>query len=98
MSRPGARRIIYLSGTRADFGLMRGTLKCIAATPGLDLQVIATGMHLSAAHGHTVDEIRASGLAVCAQVPVDMLTRNGASMALAIAHCLSGVTAVLARE
>ena len=29
------RRLIYLSGTRADFGLMQGTLQRIAATPGL---------------------------------------------------------------
>ena len=93
-----ARRIVYLSGTRADFGLMRSTLQCIAATPGLELQVIATGTHLSAAHGRTVDEIVASGLTVCAQVPVDTLTRSGASMALAIADCLRGVTAVLAKE
>ena len=98
MSRTGARRIVYLSGTRADFGLMRGTLQCIAAIPGLELQVIATGTHLSEAHGRTVDEIVASGLTVCAQVQVDTLTRSGASMALAIADCLSGVTAVLARE
>ena len=33
------RRVIYLSGTRADFGLMESTLKQVAATPGLDLQV-----------------------------------------------------------
>ena len=98
MSRTGARRIVYLSGTRADFGLMRGTLQCIAAIPGLELQVIATGTHLSEAHGRTVDEIVASGLTVCAQVQVDTLTRSGASMALAIADCLSGVTAVLAKE
>ncbi len=93
-----ARRIVYLSGTRADFGLLRGTLQRIAATEGLAVQVLATGMHLSLAHGRTVDEIRASGLTVCAEVPLDMETRSKASMALAIAQCLRGVTEVLARE
>ncbi len=98
MSPAAPRRVIYLSGTRADFGLLRGTLQRIAATPGLALQVIATGTHLSAAHGHTVDEIRASGLAICAEVPLDVHTRSPASMAVAIADCLRGVTAVLERE
>ena len=93
-----ARRIVCLSGTRADFGLLRSTLQRIAATEGLAIQVLVTGMHLSEAHGRTVDEIRASGLAVCAEVPLDMSTRSQASMALGIADCLRGVTQVLARE
>lgn len=89
------RRIVYLSGTRADFGLMQSTLQRIAATPGMDLQVAVTGMHLSAEHGHTVDEIAATGLPICACIPTDMRTRSGASMAAAIADCLAGVTALL---
>lgn len=92
------RRIVYLSGTRADFGLMQGTLQCIAATPGLRLEVAVTGMHLSVAHGNTVQEVRASGLPICAEIPLDMGTRTGASMALGVAECLRGMTGVLERE
>ncbi len=40
------RRIAYLSGTRADFGLMCETLRRIHADPALALSVIATGTHL----------------------------------------------------
>ena len=93
-----ARRLVYLSGTRADFGLMASTLQRIAATPGLSLQVAVTGMHLSAAHGDTVQDIRASGLAICAEIPLDMATRTAASMATGIADCLRGMTELLARE
>lgn len=92
------RRIVYLSGTRADFGLMAGTLQRIARTPGLQLQVAVAGMHLSAEHGHTVDEVRASGLHVCAEIPFDVLSRTGASMAVGIADCLRATTEMLERE
>jgi GDP/UDP-N,N'-diacetylbacillosamine 2-epimerase (hydrolysing) len=92
------RRITYLSGTRADFGLMERTLQAVAATPGLQLDIAVTGMHLSAEHGHTVDEVRASGLSVAAEIPLDMRTRTGASMAAGIAQCLAGLTALLERE
>ncbi len=92
------RRLVYLSGTRADFGLMAGTLQRIAATPGLVLQVAVTGTHLSAEHGRTVQDIRASGLPVCAEIPLDMATRTPASMAVGIAECLRGMTGVLKRE
>ncbi|HEY0885356.1 MAG TPA: UDP-N-acetylglucosamine 2-epimerase [Ramlibacter sp.] len=92
------RRLIYLSGTRADFGLMASTLQRIAATPGLALQVAVTGMQLSAAHGDTVQDIRSSGLPICAEIPLDMATRTAASMAIGIADCLRGMTELLARE
>jgi GDP/UDP-N,N'-diacetylbacillosamine 2-epimerase (hydrolysing) len=92
------RRLIYLSGSRADFGLMKSTLQRIAATPGLSLQVAVTGMHLSETHGSTVNEIRSAGLPICAEVPLDMATRTGRSMALGVADCLRGMTELLARE
>jgi GDP/UDP-N,N'-diacetylbacillosamine 2-epimerase (hydrolysing) len=92
------RRILYLTGTRADFGLMAATLQRIQSTPGLEVQVAVTGTHLSRDHGHTVDEVIASGFPVCAEIPVDVLTRSGASMSLAIADVLRGMTAVLQHE
>lgn len=92
-----ARRILYLSGTRADFGLMEATLRRIAATPGLQLELAVTGTHLSPQHGHTVDEVRATGLPVAVEIPVDVLTRTGASMALAIADVMRGLTPHLER-
>lgn len=92
------RRILYVSGTRADFGLMERTLRRLQATPGLRVQVAVTGTHLSAEHGHTVDEVRASGVPVLAEIPVDVLTRSGASMALAIADVTRGLALLLERE
>ncbi|MDB5872703.1 MAG: putative UDP-N-acetylglucosamine 2-epimerase [Ramlibacter sp.] len=93
-----SRRVIYLTGTRADWGLMESTLKRIASTPRLAVQVAVTGMHLSPAHGNTAQEVRASGLPICAEIAMDMSTRSGASMALGIADCLRGMTELLQRE
>lgn len=78
------RRICYVTGTRADFGLMRRTLLAIDAHPALDLCVIVTGMHLSAEHGHTVDEVEAAGLSIIARVPVPLEPATGATMARGI--------------
>ncbi|HSH92068.1 MAG TPA: UDP-N-acetylglucosamine 2-epimerase [Ramlibacter sp.] len=93
-----SRRLVYLTGTRADFGLMQSTLQKIAATPGVQLQVAVTGMHLSKDHGETVREVRASGLPVCAEIALDMDNRTGEGMALAVADCLRGMTELLTRE
>ena len=90
------RKIIYLSGTRADFGLMKSTLDLLA--PVTDLSVAVTGMHLEPEFGHTVDDIRAAGLRICGEVPIDVKTRTQQSMSAGIGVCLTGVTALLQAE
>ena len=90
------RKIVYLTGTRADFGLMRSSLLQIAEVA--DLGIAVTGMHLDISFGDTIAEIRASNLRICGEIPVDVKTRSAASMAVAIGDCLGGVTMLLERE
>ncbi|NJC41288.1 GDP/UDP-N,N'-diacetylbacillosamine 2-epimerase (hydrolysing) [Brevundimonas alba] len=78
------RRICYVSGTRADFGLMQRTLLAIDGHPDLSLSVIVTGMHLSREHGHTVDEVAAAGFDIVDRVPVALEPATGATMARGI--------------
>lgn len=92
------RRVCYISGTRADFGLMRSTLRSIRDHAALDLSVIATGMHLSPAYGNTVEEIAAAGLRIAASVPVPLEPATGATMARNIGTMLGAFTDVLERE
>jgi UDP-hydrolysing UDP-N-acetyl-D-glucosamine 2-epimerase len=63
------RRICFVTGTRAEFGLMRSTLQAIRAHPKLQLQLIATGSHLSKRHGRTIETIRAGGWKIDAAIP-----------------------------
>lgn len=51
------RKVLYISGTRADYGLMRSVLICIHDHPGLTLEIAVTGMHLMDEFGTTLDEI-----------------------------------------
>lgn len=66
---PRKRTICYVTGTRAEFGLMQSTLRAIAAHPSLRLQLIVTGMHLDPAHGRTINEIRREGFGIDATIP-----------------------------
>jgi UDP-hydrolysing UDP-N-acetyl-D-glucosamine 2-epimerase len=58
------RKICVISGTRADYGLFLPLLKEITATPSLELQIVATGMHLSPEFGLTYRQIEADGFRV----------------------------------
>ncbi|MCG2825209.1 MAG: UDP-N-acetylglucosamine 2-epimerase [Thermoplasmatales archaeon] len=51
------RKIVYITGTRADYGLMRPVLNAIKNHPKLDLALIVTGMHLMPEFGKTIKEI-----------------------------------------
>jgi UDP-hydrolysing UDP-N-acetyl-D-glucosamine 2-epimerase len=63
------RRICFVTGTRAEFGLMRKTLAAIAARPRLELQIVATGMHLDRRHGRSLQTLRDQGWTIDATVP-----------------------------
>ena len=51
------RKILYVSGTRADYGLMRPVLKAIHEHTNLEIEIAATGMHLMEDFGFTINEI-----------------------------------------
>ena len=51
-------KIAYVSGTRADFGLMTPVLKAVKASDKLELQLYATCMHLMPEFGETINHIK----------------------------------------
>ncbi|HEX2973430.1 MAG TPA: UDP-N-acetylglucosamine 2-epimerase [Tepidisphaeraceae bacterium] len=65
----GQRRVCFVTGTRAEFGLMRTALEAIREHPDLRLQIIVTGMHLDPAHGDGLAAVAREGFAVDAVVP-----------------------------
>jgi GDP/UDP-N,N'-diacetylbacillosamine 2-epimerase (hydrolysing) len=92
------RKVCYISGTRADFGLMQRTLVAVKNDPRLDLSVCVTGMHLSPLHGETVKDIEAAGLRICARIPLRVEDSSGAGMGRAIGTALVGMADALAAE
>jgi UDP-hydrolysing UDP-N-acetyl-D-glucosamine 2-epimerase len=58
------KKILYISGTRADYGLMYSVLKKIDNNPNFELYVGATGMHLMPEFGKTIQEIYKDGFKI----------------------------------
>ena len=65
-----SRKVAVMTGTRADFGLLRPLLVELDSRGDVTLQLIATGTHLSDAHGRTVGEITAAGFSVAVEVSI----------------------------
>jgi GDP/UDP-N,N'-diacetylbacillosamine 2-epimerase (hydrolysing) len=89
------RKVCYITGTRADFGLMQSTLQRIRRSGALELSIIVTGMHLLPEYGLTVSHIAEAGLPITAQVAVEDGPPTGALMAKNVGRMLIGFVEAL---
>lgn len=78
------RKICFVTGSRADFGLLIWPMRAIRETAGLRLQLIATGMHLSPEFGTTIDNIRAEGFTVDDTVETLLSSDSGVGIAKSV--------------
>lgn len=58
------KKICVITGTRAEYGLLRQVLFGVNSSSVLKLQLVVTGMHLSSEYGFTIQEIEADGFRV----------------------------------
>jgi GDP/UDP-N,N'-diacetylbacillosamine 2-epimerase (hydrolysing) len=58
------RKICVITGTRAEYGLLRWVMQGIKNDPELTLQIVVTGMHLSPEFGLTYHEIEKDGFRI----------------------------------
>lgn len=85
------RRICVVTGTRAEYGLLKGVISRLASTPEVELQLIATGTHLAAEFGYTVREIEDDGFAIDERVEVPLGSDTWVGMSRATAGELIGL-------
>ena len=55
------KRIIFLTGTRADFGKLKSLMQISQDSDLYEIHIFATGMHMNSKYGKTVDEIFKAG-------------------------------------
>ena len=85
------RRIAVVTGTRAEYGLLRSTMEAISRHRSLQLQVVVTGMHLLRRFGHTVDDILDDGWGVDARVPMQCGDDSSLDQAAGLARGVDGI-------
>ena len=92
-----SRKIGVVTGSRADYGLLQPLLRAIAAHEELALRLYVTGSHLSR-RLHSVDEIRADGMPVAAEVYIGEEFDGAAAVAAATGEAVKGFGAVFEKE
>ncbi len=85
------RKICIVTSTRADWGLLSSVARELRAYETVELQIIATNMHLDARYGMTVDEIIEDGFKVDERVEMNAGNDSAVETAAATGKCLIGV-------
>lgn len=52
------KKVLYITGTRADYGLMHNALELLNNDDDIQLEIAVTGMHLMEEFGYSVNEIK----------------------------------------
>lgn len=88
------RRIAVVTGSRADYGLLREILSRLQGMEDVDLSVLACGMHLSPKFGDTWRAIEADGFAIAAKIDLKLDDDRPETVARATGIGVSGFAEV----
>lgn len=86
------KKIVFITGTRADFGKLKPLIKAVHEHPDYDYTIFVTGMHLLYRYGFTIDEIHKSGFK---NIYTFMNQVHGEPMEMVLANTIKGLSRYL---
>lgn len=90
------RTIAVFTGNRAEYGLQVPIIRAIDAHPDLDYRLLVSGAHLDSNFGRTLEEIKADGFTVHAEIKIEMDAVSALSTPRAIGTGVLAMSRVLA--
>lgn len=86
------RRVAVVTGTRAEYGLLRKLLTNMREDSLLSLKLIVTGTHLSEKFGLTKREIKDDGFAIAAELPILQNSDSSVAISQSMSYAITGLT------
>lgn len=74
------KKICIVTGTRAEYGLLKPIIEKVHRADGMELQLVVTGMHLSAEFGLTYREIEEDGYPI--RTKIEMLLSSDTAVGI----------------
>ena len=91
------KKICFITGSRAEYGLLQLLIKKVNSDKDLKLQIIATGMHLSERFGYTFKEIEEDGFFIDSKVEMLQSSDSELDLVKAISVGMEGFSKVIAK-
>ncbi len=84
------KKIAVITGTRADFGLLRPLIRQINEDVHFQLQLLVTAMHLSPEFGYTIQEIENQGFPITKRIECLLSSDSSVGVSKSIGLAISG--------
>ncbi len=89
------RRVAVVTGTRAEYGLLKTVMRAIKRHPALRLEVVACGMHFLRKFGYTIKDIEADGWPIDARVRMQSGRSDDQDQGTGLAKGVAGISRYL---
>lgn len=83
------KKIVYVTGSRAEYGIMKRLLLALDQDPEIELTIVATGMHCDEKYGLTYKVIENDGLKIDRLIDINIDTSNNAKILNSMSICQS---------
>ncbi|ASV30192.1 UDP-N-acetylglucosamine 2-epimerase [Maribacter cobaltidurans] len=84
------RNIAVVTGTRAEYGLLKPLIQAINEEKDINLQLLVTGMHLMSEFGNTYQQIEKDGLKIDAKIDDGLEGDNALAISKAVGKATIG--------
>jgi GDP/UDP-N,N'-diacetylbacillosamine 2-epimerase (hydrolysing) len=91
------KKICVVTGSRAEYDLLRRVMEEIRKSPLLDLQLIVTGAHLASKFGQTVDDIESDGFQIDYKIKMPLDSDTSVSITKSMGVAMNGFADALAK-
>lgn len=84
------KKICIVTGTRAEYGLLKPIIEKVHNSNSLELQLVVTGMHLSTEFGLTYQEIERDGYSITSKIEMLLSSDTSVGITKSMAVALMG--------
>ena len=84
------KKVFFITGSRAEYGLLQGLIKRFDDSNSFDLKIIVSGMHLLDQFGGTAKEIKKDGYKISHKVYMDLKSDSEEHISYAISQGIKG--------
>ncbi|MBA3226328.1 UDP-N-acetylglucosamine 2-epimerase [Salmonella bongori] len=81
------KKVLYVTGSRAEYGIMKRLLKSLRDDQNIELSIIATGMHCDPKYGYTYKTIEQDGFAIEKLIDLELENRTNADILKSMSIC-----------
>ncbi len=80
------KKIMVVTSTRAEYGLLKPVIQKICDDKDLELFLVATGTHISKNHGQTIEEIKKDGFLIAREIDILKFSNDDLGIVKTIAY------------